>query len=68
MLLVELVNSSWVSVEPWNVVKLRRHVVVRLVVQGKRYLRSALQLLEVVHLKCRIRAEFGLFFLIPSSL
>ena len=68
MLLVELVNSSWVSVEPWNVVKLRRHVVVRLVVQGKRYLRSALQLLEVVQLKCRLRVELGLFFLIPSSL
>ena len=52
---MELGNSVWVPVEPWAAVQLRPLVLVRLVVQTERQLRSALQLLqllEVVQLVC----------------
>ena len=57
---VELGNSPWVSVEPWAALQLRRLAVVRLIAQGERQLRSALQLLETVKLEFRLRVDLRL--------
>ena len=58
--MVELGNSVWVSVKPWAPVQLWRLVLVQLIVQGERQLRSALRLLEVVQLEFRPRVHLGL--------
>jgi len=57
---VELGNSPWVSVEPWAALQLRRLAVVRLIAQGERQLRSALQLLETVKLEFQLRVDLRL--------